>query len=197
MMTGDGPNEWITIYTDASFSPGNPPSAGWGVWARISNDFLIAHAPCPDWIRTSAEAEAFAIVRGLAAALEAWRGVGASGITLKSDCQGVLPWFNRGPSGDGSPRSRIVTEYRQLAQHANVGVRLAWVKGHQRGDNVRGVVNNKADKYAARGKRGQTSRWLASCDGRLYPPEPEPRVEPVDDSDVAFAESLYAAGDLG
>lgn len=165
----------VTVFSDASWRQGPPPAAGWGVWARIEDDFLCASGPIePAVVPSSTHAEGEAAVRGVLAAVNAWRARGLSTVVLRSDCMAVVEAFTdlrTTARRHRHARGRLAAQL--LEGLSGLPLRVGWVKGHEGGKHPRSWVNERADQLSREGLAGRASVWIASQHGRARKIQPD------------------------
>jgi ribonuclease HI len=146
---------WITLYTDASYSPKD--GGGWGVWIRSERGRIVRRGKCPPYVRSSGAAELSAIYAGVHIALRAW-GAEVQGVFVRSDSQEAL--LRATPS---TPLARDVAT-RRLQQKLrsllgpSIELQTRWVKGHQGASRgTAAYLNTAVDRLARLGRTRRPS----------------------------------------
>jgi ribonuclease HI len=138
---------WVTLYTDASYKN---DKGRWAFWAKSDQGRMVVNGDCPDHIKDSHAAEAYAIYKGLKAILDIHTGV--VGVHINSDCLSLknafFPW---GKASKNMIVSSIQKETKELIKSYGIKIRFSHVKAHQLGTDVRTYLNNACDTMA--GKR--------------------------------------------
>jgi len=149
-MAEDCRGEWVTAYVDASCIA---RKGAWSAWLRGSAQRHQLSGLCPRAVKTSTEAEFFAVYAAVFRATRLW-GAELEGILVKSDCRGALAWSVRGARLEGKKRRvarRIHGRLWRLVDEAGIELDTAWVRGHQQPDaGVGAWLNHRVDRGARR-----------------------------------------------
>ena len=142
---------WVTVYTDASYTP---EAAGWAVWAKSEKGRITVSDLIPSSFRVahSGVAEYFALWKGMSLVLEKW-GNEVQGILVCNDCtqalRNVWPWVY--------PASEFIQIRREIEKlYSKVEIRTKWVKGHQMPRETKFWLNNWCDKKSREARLGAT-----------------------------------------
>ncbi len=139
---------WATIYTDASLKDG---LGSYGYWIKSTKGRIIDQGVFKNRITDSNQAEMQAILKGMTRALSAWDDL--EGMLIVTDSKVAQKVFWKGTCEDfnGNPKpeyANLVKIYKELLEKHNLEVRIKWVKGHQRINDIRAFINDFVDTKA-------------------------------------------------
>jgi ribonuclease HI len=143
-------DEFVTIYSDASFCP-NQKIMGWAFYSRCSSGKMKKYGLLNEKTNCSTTAEMEAILIAVKRTIRRWphlKGVFVNCDSLTS-CELLWPSNLKETDHYNLPRAqKIKDEIISLLESKGMWLRVKHVKGHQVSDNVRSYLNNFCDKKA-------------------------------------------------
>jgi ribonuclease HI len=134
---------WVTCYTDASYS--RRGGGTWAAWLRGPDSRLVRRGQCPRWIRDSVGAELAAIFAGVYLAVTRF---GATGVFVRSDCQGALDLAKPDAQRARRPEhAKLQGRLRELSRARTIALDLRWTPGHRTGTSA-AFLNGACDRLA-------------------------------------------------
>lgn len=147
---------WVTLYTDASYSPGRGGTFGCRTRSGFA-PYRTEHSGEVPECSDNNQAEMYAIVAGVEHALETWEHVDGVGVRTDSrTAQSVLKYGAPPHRRDDfrALQERLVAALKAKSerQGSAVRIRIVWVPGHQGGHTVQGWMNERVDSLARRAR---------------------------------------------